>query len=178
MAVAVDQAIARQDATAAPSSRWWPVFGLLQSANQVVIALVVAWLVVWFVVRPQLPDVVLPVVGPVPTPLVLLGAALLVGYLLARLLSLHAGWLGRRWAQRLGGDLRRDVEENLAETAFAHVERLEAARAAVGAAWQRARDAAANGVAQHAGASLRDRVASRLPGRDRARSRGEPPSRS
>ena len=51
-----------------PSSRWWPVLGMLQSANQLVLMAVAAWIVIWFVIRPQVPDVVLPIVGPVPAP--------------------------------------------------------------------------------------------------------------
>lgn len=72
--------------------------------------------------------------GPVPAPLVLLGAALAAGYLLARLLSLHAGWLGGRWAARITATVRADVRRTLDEAAFSHLDRLEAARDQIAAA--------------------------------------------
>jgi GTP-binding protein EngB required for normal cell division len=160
LGAAVDRAVARYEGATPPRSRWWSVLGVLQSANQVAIAAVAAWIVVWFVLRPDLPDIVLPVVGPLPAPLVLLAAALLAGYLLARVLSVHAGWLGRRWAARLGSGLRRDVDETVAASAFTSVDRLDAARATLA----EARELAAGDGGGSAGGRLWGRVAARLPG--------------
>ena len=84
-------------------------------------------------------------IGQVPVPLVLLAAALLAGWLLARVLSLHAGWVGRRWARALGADVRRAVEQSVAAEAFAGLDRLEDAR-------RRLADAARNAVANCANA--------------------------
>jgi hypothetical protein len=160
LGAAVDRAVSGYETARPPRSRWWSVLGVLQSANQVAIAAVAAWIVVWFVLRPDLPDIVLPVVGPLPAPLVLLAAALLTGYLLARALSVHAGWLGRRWAARLGSGLRRDLGDALAASAFTNVDRLDAARATLA---ERSELAAGDGRGS-AGGRLWNRVAARFPG--------------
>jgi hypothetical protein len=73
----------------------------------------------------------------VPAPMVLLFVALAIGYVLARALSLHAGWLGRRWARRLSGELRSAVTDLVAVDAFAPIARIETARARLGSAWRR-----------------------------------------
>src|SRR5207302_1399280 len=52
----------------------------------------------------------LPYLGPVPTPVVFIAAVLLAGYLLALALRYHAGWLGRRWARRIGALVAREVQ--------------------------------------------------------------------
>jgi hypothetical protein len=72
-----------------------------------------------------------PYLGPVPTPVALLAVTLIAGYVLAKLLQLHAGWLGRRWAKRvgahIGGEVRRRVDGEL----LVPLDRFEAARAAL-----------------------------------------------
>ena len=50
------------------------------------------------------------------------------GYVLARLLGVHAGWLGRRWARRLSADVRAGVRDEVSAHAFAPIARIEAAR--------------------------------------------------
>jgi GTP-binding protein EngB required for normal cell division len=164
LGVAVDRAVARHDEAGVPESRWWPVLGLLQSANQLVLAGVAAWIVIWFVVRPDVADVVLPVAGAVPAPLVLLAAGLLAGYLLARVLSLHAGWLGRRWARALSAAVRGDVAAALDVTAFSAIDRLERARAAIAAAWEQAEAERRVGSVRP---GIRERLAARLSGAGR-----------
>ena len=79
-------------------------------------------------------SVVVPALGQVPTPLVVLIGVLAAGYLVARLLGLHAGWVGRRWARRLAAEVRRNVERDVATTAFAEVEAIETERAALATA--------------------------------------------
>jgi hypothetical protein len=69
-----------------------------------------------------------PVLGPIPTPLVVLASLLLAGYVLARLLGAHAGMLGRRWARRLRGDLTRELDIRLRDVLFARLDTIEAAR--------------------------------------------------
>jgi hypothetical protein len=167
LGAALDRALARHDEDAPPSSRAWPLLGLLQSANQLLLAGVALWIVVWIAARLQVGEVVLPVLGPVPVPIVLLIGALVAGYVLARLLAVHAGWLGRRWARALSSALRRDVTAALQESAFEGVDRLETARAAIAAAQGRAEDQArAESQARAAsGQSLRARITSRLAGR-------------
>jgi hypothetical protein len=81
---------------------------------------------------------VLPAIGRVPIPFVALVVAIVVGYLLARLLGTHAGWLGRRWASGLADRIRANVRSEVATNAFATVDRLEVER---GALWAAARGA-------------------------------------
>ncbi len=130
LAGALDRVVARTPETP-PSSLVWLVIGAIQTLTTLVLVAAAAWVVVWILARPPVDDVVLPLVGRVPIPFALLVGALVVGYVLARLLGLHAGWLGRRWARRLAGDVRAQLERSVAETAFAPLDRLEAARRAL-----------------------------------------------
>jgi hypothetical protein len=72
-----------------------------------------------------------PVVGSLPAPLVVLALSLLAGYMVARLLGLHAGWLGRRWAARLRHDVQDAVTRQVEEHALVGLDRLESARRAL-----------------------------------------------
>jgi hypothetical protein len=76
-------------------------------------------------------SIAVPYLGPVPTPVVLLAAPLLAGYLLAKLLQLHAGWLGRRWAQRVGARVTREVGQRIADELLVPLEQFDASRAAL-----------------------------------------------
>ena len=60
-----------------------------------------SWVVLWILARPQTGSIELPILGPVPSPFAALVASLLVGYVIARLLGAHAGWLGSRWSSRV-----------------------------------------------------------------------------
>jgi hypothetical protein len=92
------------------------------------------WVVLWVFVKFPVDSVVLPVVGQMPAPFVVLIAVLAAGYLLARLLGLHAGWICRRWARRLAADVRQNVEREVASTAFGAVDAIDADRRALRAA--------------------------------------------
>jgi hypothetical protein len=127
---AVDRAIGRRDA-APPSSVAWPILGVLQTLATAAIIASVAWVVVWILARPPVDSVVLPGLGPVPVPFLALLASLAGGYVLARVLGLHAGWVGRRAARRLKADITAAVEQELSEHAFERLDRLEDARRAL-----------------------------------------------
>ena len=133
---AMDRVVVRHSDFEAPSSRLWPVIGLLQSANTLLLVFAVAWVVLWAIAHPEVASYDLPVLGPVPAPMVLLFVALASGYVLARLLGLHAGLLGRRWARRISGELRSAVREVLEAEAFAPLARIEVARAQLAGAWR------------------------------------------
>jgi hypothetical protein len=124
---AVDRAIGRQDRLA-PSSRIWPVIGLLQTAATWAIVLSVAWIIVWILARPPVSSIEVPVLGPIPMPFAALVVSLAAGYLFARILGLHAGWVGRRWASRLRRAITSAVERELTDRALEPLDRLEAAR--------------------------------------------------
>jgi hypothetical protein len=133
LAGAVDRAVAMRG-DEMPSSRVWPLLGLLQTAATLTLVVTAIWVVLWVFVKFPVDSVVLPVVGQLPAPFVVLIAVLAAGYLLARLLGLHAGWVGRRWARRLAADVRSNVELEVAGTAFGAVDAIEAERRALWAA--------------------------------------------
>jgi hypothetical protein len=124
---AIDTAIGRQERTA-PTSRVWPLLGLLQTATTWAIVLSVAWLVVWILARPPVGSLDVPLLGPIPMPFAILVVSLLAGYLLARALGWHAGWVGRRWAARLRRDIEDAVDRELTDQALEPLDRLESAR--------------------------------------------------
>lgn len=125
---AVDRSIATLDPLDAPSSGWWSLIGVLQTVATLAIALAAAWVVVWILVKPPAASLDLPVIGQVPMPFAVLVAAVLVGYLLARVLGLHAGWIGRRWARRVRDRVAASVRQEITDRGFESLDRLEAAR--------------------------------------------------
>jgi hypothetical protein len=92
--------------------------------------------------RPPVGSIDVPILGPIPVPFVLLAVGLITGFVLARLLALHAGFVGRRWAGRLAARLRTQVDAAVTDEAFAAVDRLEVARRAL---WVAAREAESAG---------------------------------
>lgn len=125
---AVDRAIGGVESFEPPVSQWWSVLGFLQTLATAGLALSAAWVVVWILARPLTGSVDLPVLGPVPSPFVSLVAFLVAGYVLARLLGAHAGWVGSRWADRVRGGIARAVETEVREHALEPLDRLEDAR--------------------------------------------------
>ena len=135
---ALDRVVARQPDLEAPTSRVWPLLGSLQTLNTVFLVLAAAWVVIWILVRPPVASFDVPVLGPIPAPMVLLALLLALGYVLARILSLHAGWLGRRWADRLTAELSDAVRQAVTDEAFSPIDRIEEARANLATAWRQA----------------------------------------
>ena len=130
---AVDRAVATRGGDV-PTSRVWPVIGLLQTAATLLLVVTAIWVVLWVFVKFPVDSVAVPVFGRVPSPLVVLVGVLAAGYLIARILGLHAGWTGRRWARRLASDVRANVERDVAATAFAIVDDVDADRTRLAAA--------------------------------------------
>jgi hypothetical protein len=131
LGVAVDRVVAQHAETRAPSSRLWPLMGLLQTLNLLVLLFAVGWVVFVLLADVPVAAVEVPVLGPVPVPYLLLATSLLAGLLLTRLLGLHGGWMGRRWARHLRGQVREAVERSVAADAYGPMDRLEAARRAL-----------------------------------------------
>jgi hypothetical protein len=125
---AVDKAIAGLDRLEALTSRWWTVLGLLQTLATIAIAVSAAWVVVWILGRPLVDSVDVPVIGAVPMPFAALLVTVLIGYLLARSLGLHAGWVGRRWAGRLRTRVSDAIHDEITQRGLAPLDRLEDAR--------------------------------------------------
>ena len=137
LARAVDRAIAARSSTP-PSSRIWTLIGLLQTIATFSLIFSAVWVVLWVLIKFPADSVTVPGLGLLPIPFIALVASLLSGYLIARLLGAHAGWLGGRWARRLGGEIRESVGREVEASAFAALDRLEAARRAL---WNAARGA-------------------------------------
>jgi GTP-binding protein EngB required for normal cell division len=113
-----------------PTSNVWSVIGFGQWVVTAVLIFAGLWFGSLFVLHePATGAFDLPVVGPVPSPVVLLSAALLVGYVLALVLRLHAGWLGRRWARKISVLITRDVNTRVREAILLPLDELDAARA-------------------------------------------------
>jgi hypothetical protein len=136
---AVDRSIARRERVEPPSSRWWPVVGFLQTLATAAIALSVAWVILWVLAHPPVDSVVVPVVGQIPMPFAALVVSLAVGYVLARVIGIHAGWFGRRWARDLRHEIEDAVKREIGE-AFQPLDRLERARQSL---WATSREIAA-----------------------------------
>ena len=112
----------------------WPLVGAVQLAIGAVFAFAIAWYVTLFVSQGQVPvsTVEVPILGPLPLPLVLLVASVLASAVIGALLSLHAGWIGRRIGGRVAERVRTAVASSVAETGFGGLERVEQARRTIG----------------------------------------------
>jgi GTP-binding protein EngB required for normal cell division len=141
---AVNGAIATRGSIVPPTSRLWPVLGLAQTIVTLAIVVSIVWIALLVLTRPPVDMVALPILGRVPMPLALLGAALLAGFLISRVLAVHAGWLGRQWARTLAADVHDAVERAVADEAFAPLDRVDAARRAVWLATRRALESCAH----------------------------------
>ena len=121
-----------------PESSVWPVLGVLQLIANGVLLFAVLWLVT-LVFAPGVPvsttDVLF--LDDVPTPLLLLGTGALASYLLSVALHAHAGWVGGRWARRIGDEVRHSVEEAVTAGVVRPLDELEGMRGALWSALQR-----------------------------------------
>lgn len=113
-----------------PGSMLWPVIGALQLVVGAVFAFAVAWYVTLFLSQGNVPvsTVELPVLGPVPLPLLLLVGSIVVSGALGLILSLHAGWIGRRAGRRVAARVSDAVAAAVEERAMAGMSRLETVR--------------------------------------------------
>jgi hypothetical protein len=129
VAGAIDAAVATRTADVrAPTSMVWSVIGALQYVVTASLLFTGLWIAAVFLLHAPFASVDVPILGPIPTPLVVLAALLLAGYVLARLLGAHAGVLGGRWARRLRGDLTRELATRLGDVLFARLDTIDAAR--------------------------------------------------
>src|SRR5437867_8408615 len=129
LTAAIDAAVATRTADVrAPTSFVWSVIGALQYVVTAGLLFAALWIAAVFLLHAPFASVDVPVLGPIPTPLVVLAALLLAGFVLARMLGAHAGLLGRRWARRLRVDLSRELEQRLRDVLFARLDPIDAAR--------------------------------------------------
>jgi hypothetical protein len=144
LAETVDRSLAGEAATfRVPTSALWSVIGATQYAVTAFLIFSVLWFVSLFVIHDApVSSINVPYLGPVPTPVALLAVTLLVGYVLAKLLQLHAGWLGRRWAKRVGVRITGDVRQRVVDELLVPLDRFEASRTALNKAVSVADDCA------------------------------------
>jgi 50S ribosome-binding GTPase len=132
LATSIDAAVARGslDNARPPRSWLWPLVGVLQTLATGAVAAGLLWyLTLYLAGRAQadLPD--LPTFRDVPVPLLLVVGGVVIGWLLARLLAASARRAGRRWADRLTGDLDGAVTREVEAAMTEPLAELEAARA-------------------------------------------------
>ena len=112
-----------------PTSIGWSVIGGAQYVITGVLLFCALWFAALFVIHDApVSSVQVPVLGAVPTPVALLAGSLLLGYLLAQALRIHAGWLGRRAAKRIGERLERDLRQRVTDDLLLPIEHFDAAR--------------------------------------------------
>src|SRR5438477_549687 len=123
------RAIATGTTDLRPPSPWLcTLIGTLQYIVTAGLVFTGLWLATVFLIHPPVGSVDVPLLGPVPTPLVMLSALLLAGYVLARVLGFDAGRRGRAWADRIRRNLSRELETRLGDV-FAPLAAIDAARA-------------------------------------------------
>ena len=132
----IDRAVAEAGELEIPRSPLWPVIGALQVVVGAVLLFAVAWMVVLFVAGGGVPvaTVSAPLLGPIPMPLALLTASVLISALLGWILGLHAGWIGRRLAAGVGARVEEAIREGVVRDAFGGLDRVEEARRVIAAA--------------------------------------------
>jgi len=136
LADAVDRALtAEASELRTPTSFIWSLIGFGQYLVTGLLVFGALWLAALFVLHDAPSGSVdLPYLGPVPTPVVFIAAVLLAGYLLALALRYHAGWLGRRWARRIGALVAREVQGRVGDTILSPLDVLDAGREHLAAA--------------------------------------------
>ncbi|HUF06996.1 MAG TPA: GTPase domain-containing protein [Candidatus Binatia bacterium] len=113
-----------------PGSLLWPAVGVVQLLVGAVFVLAVAWYATLYIAGGAVPvaTLELPAVGPVPMPLLLLAGSVVVSALIGFLLSLHAGWIGRRRGQRLAARVRTAVAGEIDSAVMSGLARVETVR--------------------------------------------------
>ncbi|MGI8999726.1 MAG: GTPase [Candidatus Limnocylindria bacterium] len=117
-----------------PGSILWSLVGAVQLAIGAVFIFAVAWYVTLFVSQGVIPVATIeaPWVGPLPLPLVLLAGSIVASAALGFLVSLHAGWIGRRAGARVAERTRGAITASVTEAGFSGLSRVEQARGVIG----------------------------------------------
>lgn len=131
LAEAIDRTVTIEAAEfRVPTSRLWSLIGFGQWLVTGLLIFAALWFGSLFVIQQQTTGTFdVPLLGPVPSPVILLAAVLLAGYVLALALRAHAGWIGRRWARKVGALVTRDVNVRTRDAILVPLDELDAARA-------------------------------------------------
>ena len=142
LAETIDRSLAAEAAGfRVPTTALWSVIGAAQYGVTALLIFSALWFGSLLLIHDApVGAIPVPYLGPVPTPVALLAATLLVGYVLAKFLQLHAGWLGRRWAKRVGARITRAVQERISDDLLVPLEQFDASRAALAEALCAAED--------------------------------------
>ena len=112
------------------SSPLWLAIGVLQFMVAAVFAFAALWYVTLFLSQGLVPvaTVEAPVLGALPLPLVLLVGSVLISAALGWVLSLHAGWMGRRIGARVADRVALAVATAVEHIGFQKLDEIELAR--------------------------------------------------
>lgn len=142
LVAAVDQAILQSRGDARPPrSLWWGLIGVIQLALGAILLFAIAWYLT-IIFGPgglEVATIEIPYLGPVPMPLALMVGSLGASFLLGALLSIQAGWVGRRQGRRVAARVAEAVNGTVTEAAFAPIDRLDDARRRLHAALMQSR---------------------------------------
>ena len=144
LAETIDRSLAGEAASfRVPRSALWSVIGAAQYAVTALLIFSGLWFVSLFVIHDApVSAISVPYLGLVPTPVALFAGSLFVAYLFAKLLGLHAGWLGRRWAKRVGAHVTREVRQGVVDELLVPLDQFDTSRAALSKAMSSADDCA------------------------------------
>jgi len=108
----------------------WPVVGFVQLLSGAVLLFAFAWyLTIMFGPGGLLVATIdFPYLGPVPMPLVLIAGSLALSLLLGFVLTIHAGWMGRRMGRKVAVLVAGAVSESISTVGFGSLDAVEAAR--------------------------------------------------
>lgn len=141
---AIDGAVAESALDARPpgSWLWWPI-GALQLVVSAVLIFAIAWYVTLFLAQGvPVATIDVALLGPIPLPLALLTAAVLISALLSLILRLHAGWVARRWSDAIAHRVEEAVSDAVERRALAALDALERERTELAEAIGRVLDGA------------------------------------
>jgi len=130
LADTIDRSLAAESSEFRVPTNWlWSLIGLAQYAVTAALIFCAIWFAALFLIdNAPVGSVEVPYLGALPTPVVVLTATLVVGFLLAQALRLHAGWLGRRWARRIGKRISGEVRERISDSLLLPIELLDSSR--------------------------------------------------
>lgn len=127
---AIDGAVAESALDARPPGSWlWLPIGALQLVASAALIFAIAWYATLFLATGvPVTTVEVPILGPIPLPLALLTAAIVVSAILSLVLRLHAGWVARRWASAIADRVEMAVSEAIEHKALAPLDALDRER--------------------------------------------------
>ena len=129
----IDRAVVAEAAAFQVPTSWvWSIIGAAQYVVTGALIFSLLWFASLFIVHGvPVGTISVPYLGPVPTPVLLLAAALLAGYVFAKLLQLHAGWLGRRWASRVALRVTAAIRQPITDELLAPLDAIDTSREAL-----------------------------------------------